>query len=659
MRVTITLEKKPAIAQKRNPIQFLVRGHKSCMILIIFLLFHSSTSSQNLISNPGFESNSELATNKGQSVSNNFANVKGWQMLGFQSFYCHCKLKSPDNWLFSTCRQHLYAPRSGCAMIKMVFEEHGLSDPDLSSRTRLEGITSYLQSKLTAPLEVGAVYELSFWVYFPADTIVESSIRYNIGILPSLHALDMSSNNMLHIKKFFHDTIPNDQWFQVKKYIRALCQLEYIVIGAFRSNTFPTLNRSYNTPDHYPFYFLDDVKVEKVNEDTLASTIVPTRFCKFYEDEDKRLEVPLYKSMTVHFDSDAYSFSIEDQKRIDSFISAIEERWKPVYSIVGHTDDTGHENQSLSSKRADTIASYLHLQHGVSDFRTITFGVGSELPTQDNSLSTGRAQNRRTTITVTSLSKTMGLYRQCLELTAKGKNNEAIRILNKWISITEYYEIIFVLFDYRLQPLKNTPGWNQQVYGEIKNKYRRHYKSIDAFYLDSLRCEDQRYRTLERSILALSGYFKDFETFDFKQYNVEVNELIKIDSQNINALTSYLNSHDFPKISEIGRRNVEGLIFMLIHAGDTNQIKTYLPLIEKRCLEGEAEWMPWAMMHDKLKQLQNRPQEYGMQSVFINPEKTQLQLYQLDNLDAVNARRRSIGLPMIDDPERVVKIRRE
>lgn len=367
---------------------------------------------QNLISNPGFESNSELATNKGQSVSNNFDNVKDWQLLGFQSFYCHCKLKSPDNWIFSTCRQHLYAPRSGCAMIKMVFEEHGLSDPDLNSRTRLEGISSYLQSKLTTPLEVGAVYELSFWVYFPADTIVESSIRYNIGILPSLHALDMSANNMLNINKFFHDTIPNDQWFQVKKYIRALCPLEYVVIGAFRSNTFPTLNRPDDDPityDHDAFYFIDDVKVEKINEDTLASMIVPTPFCKFYEEEDRRLEVPLYKSMTVHFDPDVYSFSIEDQNRLDSFISAIEERWKPVYSIVGHTDDTGHENQSLSTKRADTIATYLHLQHGIPDFRTITFGVGSELPKEDNHSLKGRAANRRVSITVTSHSKTMGL----------------------------------------------------------------------------------------------------------------------------------------------------------------------------------------------------------------------------------------------------------
>jgi hypothetical protein len=92
--------------------QFLERGLWSGLIIIIFLVSPLSITAQNLLSNPGFESNSELATNKGQSVSNSFANVKGWQMLGFQSFYCHCKLKSPDNWLFSTCRQHLYAPKS-------------------------------------------------------------------------------------------------------------------------------------------------------------------------------------------------------------------------------------------------------------------------------------------------------------------------------------------------------------------------------------------------------------------------------------------------------------------------------------------------------------------------------------------------------------------
>ena len=170
----------------------------------------------NLIANPGFEFNKELTKNKGQSVSSEFANVSGWNILGWQSFYCHCNRNPENNWFLPACRKNLYSPRTGCGMIKMVFEENCNSDPELNSEVRLQGCTSYLKSKLSTPLEVGAVYEMSFWIYFPKDSIVESSIAYNIGFLPSLHSITMSPNNMLNINKFFHDTIPQGQWFQVK-----------------------------------------------------------------------------------------------------------------------------------------------------------------------------------------------------------------------------------------------------------------------------------------------------------------------------------------------------------------------------------------------------------------------------------------------------------
>ena len=608
----------------------------------------------NLIANPGFEFNKELTKNKGQSVSSEFANVSGWNILGWQSFYCHCNRNPENNWFLPACRKNLYSPRTGCGMIKMVFEENCNSDPELNSEVRLQGCTSYLKSKLSTPLEVGAVYEMSFWIYFPKDSIVESSIAYNIGFLPSLHSITMSPNNMLNINKFFHDTIPQGQWFQVKKYIRALCPLEYVIIGTFRNKSFPTLKRP--TFDHYAFYFIDDVLVEKVNEDSLDTKIIPTPYCAFYEDEDQRLEVGLNKKITIHFNSNQYSFSSGEQIRLDSFINAIEEKWKPVYSIVGHADSTGNENEALSLKRADTIQSYLQLKHTIPDFRMVTFGASSSSPLEKNNSIEGRAINRRATITVTSLSKAMGLYRHCLELCSKNETDEAISVLKKWVSSANYYEVIYTLFDYRLESIRNTAYW-KSIRQELLKKYNANYTSKDAFFLDSLRCEDQKYRTLELPILGLSGYFKEYESFDFIRYTIPDDSLAHFDSNNLHALSVYLAKNDFPKIFEIGRRNVEGLIYIMIHGGDTTMMSTYLPIIEKRCLEGEAEWISWAMMHDKLCQLQNVPQHYGMQSVFIDPEKTQLQLYTLDNLDAVNARRRSIGMSMITDPMEIMHVR--
>ncbi len=471
------------------------------VIIIAYLLPFSPTaiSSQNLIANPGFEFNKDLSKNKGLSVSSEFANVSGWNILGWQSFYCHCNRNPEQNWFLPACRNNLYSPRTGCGMIKMVFEENCNSDPELNSEIRLLGCTSYLESKLTSPLDVGAVYEMSFWIYFPIDSIVEPSIAYNIGFLPLLHSINMSPNNMLNINKFFHDTIPQGQWFQVKKYIRALCPLEYIIIGAFRSKSFPTLNRPTIYP--YAFYFIDDVLIEKVNEDSLKANIVPTPYCAFYKDEDQRLEVGLNKNITINFGSNLHSFSSVEQIRLDSFITAIEKKWKPIYSIVGHTDNTGNENEALSIKRADSIHAYLQLNHSIPDFRMVTFGAGSIYPLADNNSIEGRTMNRRATITVTSLSKAMGLYRHCLELCAKNETLDAINILLKWITVANYYEVIYALFDYRLAPLQNAIYW-KKVREEILKKYHTHYSSEYAFYLDSLQCENKRYRTLERSILA-------------------------------------------------------------------------------------------------------------------------------------------------------------
>ncbi len=538
-------------------------------------------------------------------------------------------------------------------MIKMVYEEN-CGHRELNSDTRRLGCSSYLLSRLSNPLEVGSVYELSFWVYFPIDSIVEESILQNIGFLPLLHPVELSANNMLDINRFFYETIPQGQWFQIKKYIRALCPLEYVVLGAFRNSLFPVLHRPYN--DHYPFYFIDDVVVEKIKEDTLDTKIFPTPFCKFYEDEKIRLEVGLQKNVSIEFDTDSFNISDDEKVTIDSFISAVDQRWKPVYSIVGHTDDRGDKNASLSLDRAMAIKSYLQEKYEIPNYRMVVFGGGSSFPIKSNETARGRSENRRGTLTVTSLSKEMGLYRQCLELTESGNYEEAISLLIKWVSASDYYNVIYALFDYRLDILKSQKAWHR-VNAAVQNKYDKFYASADAFLLDSLRCEDQWYRTLELSIVNLPGYFQQYENFNFDHYRIPMDSLKVYDNRIIAALTDYLDHNEFPTISQIGRRNVEGLIFIMIHSGDTNLIKQYLPVIREMCLEGEAEWPTWAMLSDRLCVLQNMPQQYGMQSVFIDDERTQLQLYRLDSLEMVNERRKFIGLSPIVDPERITYLK--
>ena len=72
-----------------------------------------------------------------------------------------------------------------------------------------------------------------------------------------------------------------------------------------------------------------------------------------------------------------------------------------VVEVAGHTDSTGSEqyNQSLSERRAGSVASYLRSQGVISD-RLITVGMGELRPVADNGTSAGRQANRRVEITM-------------------------------------------------------------------------------------------------------------------------------------------------------------------------------------------------------------------------------------------------------------------
>lgn len=68
--------------------------------------------------------------------------------------------------------------------------------------------------------------------------------------------------------------------------------------------------------------------------------------------------------------------------------------------IEGHTDSTGNAayNQSLSLKRANSVADYL-AQQGIPRSSMETVGRGESQPIADNKTKAGRAQNRRVEIT--------------------------------------------------------------------------------------------------------------------------------------------------------------------------------------------------------------------------------------------------------------------
>lgn len=70
-------------------------------------------------------------------------------------------------------------------------------------------------------------------------------------------------------------------------------------------------------------------------------------------------------------------------------------------TVIGHTDDTGDDsvNVPLSNDRAKSVADYL-VSQGVPAGSVASKGVGSAQPVASNKTADGRAQNRRTEISV-------------------------------------------------------------------------------------------------------------------------------------------------------------------------------------------------------------------------------------------------------------------
>ena len=87
---------------------------------------------------------------------------------------------------------------------------------------------------------------------------------------------------------------------------------------------------------------------------------------------------------------------------LDALVNYLENTNNASIFIEGHTDNTGSEiaNINLSEKRAFAIAQYL-IKKGIATQRISAKGFGASKPIADNGTAAGRAQNRRTSFTIT------------------------------------------------------------------------------------------------------------------------------------------------------------------------------------------------------------------------------------------------------------------
>jgi outer membrane protein OmpA-like peptidoglycan-associated protein/tetratricopeptide (TPR) repeat protein len=105
----------------------------------------------------------------------------------------------------------------------------------------------------------------------------------------------------------------------------------------------------------------------------------------------------------IFFDTKKFNLKPESTSELDKIVLLLNDNPKLKIQLSGHTDNVGlaKDNLLLSNNRAKAVTTYL-IQKGIAVTRVIAKGFGSTKPIADNKTENGKAQNRRTELSVIS-----------------------------------------------------------------------------------------------------------------------------------------------------------------------------------------------------------------------------------------------------------------
>lgn len=636
-----------------TPVSFINQNVDSTRLFIYFVFLIqigpsiNPLSGQQLLNNSGFEDYTiELDNLPNLMPKSTIQYLENWNFTGYEYIsYCHSKFIEKygrDNYKKSGYSYYSLTPHTGNGMIELSYSESSKQNGEY-------GAASYITTKLTNPLAIGEVYKITYWIYFPDREPVDKGIYNNIGLFLSRKPL--KANRLINTTYFINGPFEINRWTKVVCYVRALCALEYFTFGAFEDNKFPKIHKFSGQVDEY---YIDDISIEKINQDTISSDVSPTPYCEYYEKLEKIKPKGESVQIDVYFASNDAALDDGDKAKLDSFYyySNLEEG--EVYVISGYTDNLGRENKLLSEDRAKVVENYLIDKYSVNRKNIISIGFSDRNPIGNNSTAYGREINRRVSIKTIYIGKYSSLYRIGLDYINNNNLVEATHIFVNWVKLVPTEQKIQLLLDSRLNILRNSSYWDG-IKEEVLRYYSFYPKPEISFYLDSLYFSDQLYRLF--SPLELTGFISGIDNECLDPF-VENNTLqSRKDSINLEIIKIYISNNGFPKITDVGRRQVRGVCNIIIHGGDTSFQRRIMPILKENCGLGEAEWSAYANMVDKYCYECGMPQLYGTQKCRVDNMNNPFQIYRIDDLIKVNERRKRIGLNAIDESEIILNIK--
>ncbi len=121
-----------------------------------------------------------------------------------------------------------------------------------------------------------------------------------------------------------------------------------------------------------------------------------------------------------------------------------------------------------------------------------------------------------------------------------------------------------------------------------------------------------------------------------------------INDNNLKELESLLSQKGWPRRSEVGPEASGAAFFVLQHSNAVAQQK-YISMFEKSCRDNEASWQQYALMFDRMRMNQNKPQRYGTHT-YLDPKAGPVnELYPLEDETKTDEWRKEIGLEPLKD----------
>jgi outer membrane protein OmpA-like peptidoglycan-associated protein len=608
--------------------------------LLLLCNFYTSKA-QNLIRNGSFE---EHAQQKGP-----YRDISGGRYPGIVYHWDNagygCALLDKNNRSYKEHNKYFedpfdkMSPKDGKAMIIMSY------GPNLGGNVH-EG-ADYLSARTTKPMEVGHLYEVSFWVYIESKKRSDPDWADHIGIafLPQNLKMHGLYDTKLILPFLKIDTVQYDNWYPVKWRVRPLCTSNYLMIGVFEDHQWHQNKRYADVR-----YFLDQVSVLEIPSVSAVSDS-SIYYCSRYDPIALGIP-PQMDNQSLLFQNDAFALTEAHKTVLDSFAEFAKKYPDLVFELSGHTDSIGSKNQQLSEARVQSVFQYLTEIKQLPDFRFIKLAMGSKEQARTNSTEAGRAMNRRVEIRQSNLNLPNIFYRKALKAVEQERYPEAFSFLDKWVK--KLHPTVgtgmIVQFDPRFEVLHQDKRW-AALNQKIRNKFSKIKYAGAAFQLDSMRLDDLSASGELTSmgylsgLNALSGFHPEMDSVRFDMEPLPMSIIQKKHAQHFAALLPILNKTGWPKKSEFGESACNSAFSVLLNSNNVAEYQRWLPAIKKSCEEGETPWIFYAKLYDHCNLALGKPQRY-VTVVSVEDGELWVKPWEGDE-NSVNEWRAKIGLPLL------------